>query len=171
MFVAVARRRWRLGVPFAIVVAIVVAGQHADAANAPARCPNGSVRLVLGKTEGTATQMVAFLSVLNRGVACQLITAASLTVMHKGVRVPAIRGNPVSYRVNQTIGHGTTMLFDAWWENWCGSRSGPFRVRGALGAQTATAPYPYLPDCIGASGPSRLRGVRTSPLPTVSDPG
>ncbi len=160
-----------MSVCFAILIALVVAGQHADAANAPARCPSGSVRLVLGKPEGTATQMVAFLTAFNRGTECKLATAASLTVIRGGVRVAAIRGNPVSYRINQTINHGTTMLFDAWWANWCGSRSGAFRVRGALGALTAAAPYPYLPVCIAASEPARLRGVRDSPPPTVVDPG
>jgi hypothetical protein len=99
---------------------------------------------------------VAFLSILNRGVACRLIATASLTVVRHGARVVSIRGNPVSYRINQTIAHGATMLFDAWWSNWCGSRSDAFRVRGVIGALTASGPYNVLPECLGARASSRL---------------
>jgi hypothetical protein len=120
----------------------------------------GSLRVVLPRTEGTATQAVAFLSVSNDSRSCQLVETASLTVMRSGARITSIRGNPVSYRINETIAHGATMLFAAWWANWCASRSGIFRVRASLGMLATTGPYNVLPECLGASTPSRLRGVR-----------
>jgi hypothetical protein len=146
----------------AVVIAVSAAARdgvgRAGASIALARCSTSSLHLVLPRTQGTATQAVAFLSVSNRGGSCKLIATSSLTVMHNRARVAAIRGNPVSYTIKQTIAHGTTMLFDAWWANWCASRSGLFRVRGVLGTITATAPYNVLPACLGASAPSRLRG-------------
>jgi hypothetical protein len=161
---ATARQLLRLSAPLAILGAVGVAVQHAEASTTPAApCAESSLRVVVPRTEGTATQIVAFLSVANRGGRCQLVTSTSLIVIRNGARVASIRGNPVSYRINQTIGHGTTVLFDAWWGNWCADRSGSFRVRGVLGAMSATAPYLILPLCIGASEPSRLRGVRAPP--------
>lgn len=82
-----------------------------------------------------------------------------------------IRGNPVSYRIDQMIGHGTTMLFDTWWMNWCASRAGALRVRGVIGALTTSAPYNVLPVCLGAGTPSRLHGVRDAGQGTTIDPG
>jgi hypothetical protein len=145
-----------MSIPVVILVVGVIGAQHADASNTLARCSNRSLQVVLPRTEGTATQAVAFLSILNRGVACRLIATASLTVVRHGARVVSIRGNPVSYRINQTIAHGATMLFDAWWSNWCGSRSDAFRVRGVIGALTASGPYNVLPECLGARASSRL---------------
>ena len=98
--------------------------------------------------------------VLNRGATCRLVATGSLTVIRNGIQVASIDGNPVSYRINQTIDQGTTALFDAWWGNWCGSRSGAFRVRGTLGAHTTSAPYQLLPICNSAATTSRLTGVR-----------
>jgi hypothetical protein len=93
-------------------------------------------------------------------VACRLVATASLTVTRNRVRVTSIRGNPVTYRIDETVGHGTTMLFDAWWANWCATRSGAFRARGVLGRKSGWAGYRYLPVCLDASSRSSLRGVR-----------
>ena len=109
--------------------------------------------------------MVAFVSIRNRGVACLLQATASVTVTRNAARVTSIRGNPASYRISETIGTGTTMLFDAWWGNWCASRSRPFRAVAAVGTLRAGAPYPYLPVCIDARHHSSLRGVRHVPTP------
>jgi len=123
------------------------------------------VSVVLPAAQGTATQAVAFLSVRNGAAPCRLVASASLTVTRNGTRVTSIPGNPVTYRVDETIGHGTTMLFDAWWANWCATRSGTFRARGVLGTKSGWADYHYLPVCLGASFPSSLRGVRYARAP------
>lgn len=162
--VAAATHRRRVGILALVAVAVVIAARQADASSAPARCSNGSLRVIVEPTQGTAAQAVAFLSVANAGGACRLLATGSLTVMRNGSRVASIRGNPVSYRIEQTINRGTTMLFDAWWANWCATRTGDFAVRGVLGALSASGPYHVLPECIGAGKPSRLHGVR-APVP------
>jgi hypothetical protein len=105
-------------------------------------------------------QEVAFMAVLNRGATCRLVATASLAVIRNGTPVASIDGNPVSYRINQAIDHGTTALFDVWWGNWCGSRSGTFRVRGSLGPLTTSAPYQLQPICNSTATTSRLTSVR-----------
>ncbi len=150
-----------LGAALALSLALALAATQARATTGPLRCANASIGLVLPKTEGTATQAVAFLSVRNRAAACRLVATASLSVTRNGARVGAVRGNPVTYRIDETIGHGTTMLFDAWWANWCATRSGSFRARGVLGTKSGWAGYHYLPVCLSASRPSSLRGVRS----------
>lgn len=155
-----------LGAALALSSALALAATQAPASTGPPRCANASIDLVLPQTQGTATQAVAFLSVRNRAVACRLVTTASLSVTRDGARVGAVRGNPVTYRINETIGHGTTMLFDAWWANWCATRSGSFRARGVLGTKSGWAGYRYLPVCLSASHRSSLRGVRS---PNVAD--
>jgi hypothetical protein len=146
-------------------VALALIAVPATAATAPPACAWRSVSVVVPLTEGTATQSVAFLSVRNRAAPCRLVASASLTVTRNGATVTSIRGNPVSYRVDETIGHGTTLLFDAWWANWCTTRSGSFRAHGALGPKSGWAGYRYLPVCLGASSPSSLRGVRAASQP------
>ena len=91
--------------------------------------------------------------------------------MRNGARVASIRGNPVTYRIDQMINHGTTALFDAWWTNWCMRIGTTFSVRGAIGALTASAPYNVLPVCLGAGMASRLRGVRYTALSAMIDSG
>jgi hypothetical protein len=151
-----------LGAALALSSALALAATQAPAATAPRpRCADASIRLVLPQTQGTATQAVAFLSVRNRAAACRLVATASLSVTRDGARIGAVSGNPVTYRINETIGHGMTMLFDAWWANWCATRSGSFRARGVLGRKSGWAGYRYLPVCLSASHPSSLRGVRS----------
>jgi hypothetical protein len=152
-----------MSLALAVLVAVAAAAQSAGASKRVAQCSNDLLRVIAPQTQGTAAQAVAFLSILNRGVACQLTATASLTVVRDGARVLSIHGNPVSYRISQTIAHGTSPLFDAWWSNWCGSRSG-LRVRGGVGALTASGPYHVLPVCLARSAPSRLTGVRYSTL-------
>ena len=163
MSLSAARQLGRISVSLAVLFALAAAVQHARASNPPPRCASSSLSVVAPRPQGTATQMVAFVSILNRGVACRLEATASLTVTRNAAPVTSIRGNPASYRINQRIGAGTTVLFDAWWGNWCASRSGPFRAVGAVGKLRAAASYPYLPVCIGAGHVSSLRGVRYAP--------
>jgi hypothetical protein len=151
---------WRLGAAFAMSIAFAVLAVQAPAATVTPACAWSSLSIVLPAAQGTATQSVAFLSVRNRAAPCRLVATASLTVTRDVLRVASIRGNPVTYRIDETIAHGTTMLFDAWWGNWCATRSGTFRVRGVLGTKSGWAGYHYLPVCLGASSPSSLRGVR-----------
>jgi hypothetical protein len=160
-------RRLRAGLAISAGIAVslalaLLAVQALASSTAPPACAWRSVSLVLPASQGTATQSVAFLSVRNAAVRCRLVASASLTVTRNGTRVRSIRGNPVSYRVDETIGHGTTMLFDAWWGNWCATRRGSFRARGVLGTKSGWAGYRYLPVCLGDSSPSRLRGVRSA---------
>jgi hypothetical protein len=54
-----------MSVAVVIPVAGLIGARHADASNTLARCSNGSLRVVLPRTEGTATQAVAFLSISN----------------------------------------------------------------------------------------------------------
>jgi hypothetical protein len=143
-----------------MAVALVLPAAAAPAASAPPACAWGSLSVVLPAAQGTATQSVAFLSVRNGAAACRLVATASLTVTRNRVRVTSIRGNPVTYRIDETIGHGTTLLFDAWWANWCAARSGAFRAHGVLATLSGWAGYRYLPVCLRASSTSSLRGVR-----------
>jgi hypothetical protein len=153
--------RW-LGAGLAVSVALALLAVQALASTAPPPCAWRSVSIVLPAAQGTATQAVAFLSVRNGAAACRLVATASLTVTRNGTRVTSVRGNPVSYRVDETIGHGTALLFDAWWANWCATRRGSFRAHGVLGTKSGWAGYRYLPVCLGASSPSSLRGVRSA---------
>jgi len=110
-------------------------------------------------------QAVAFFSLPNRGAARRLSATASLTVVRDGVCAASIRGNPVRYRFDQRLAHGTSSLFDARWSNWCGARSG-FEIEAGLGRQTASGRFAYLPICIPAHAPSRLTGVRSPAGPS-----
>jgi hypothetical protein len=158
----------------AILVAVTMATvavdpQDARATTGAARCAERSLAVVLPTVQGTAAEAVAFMSIFNRGAPCQLAATASLTVVAHRARVAAIRGNPVRYRIDQTIGHGATPLFDAWWSNWCGDR-GALRVRATMGALTGSSSLHILPVCLDASSPSRFRGVRYWPPIPVAGP-
>jgi hypothetical protein len=143
----------------ACLTALLAAVAAADAATAPT-CANAALSLVVPRTEGTATQAVAFVELRVRGRACRIGDAvAALTVVRHGARVPSIRGNPVRYRIAGTFEPGTWMLFDVWWANWCGARGG-FRARATMGPLSASAPYEVMPYCDSPGSPSSLHGVR-----------
>ena len=97
---AAPRQLGRLSVSLAVLVALAAAVAHARAASATPRCANSSLSVEAPGPEGTAQQMVAFVSIRNRGVACLLQATASLTVTRNAARVTSIRGNPASYRIS-----------------------------------------------------------------------
>lgn len=127
------------------------------------RCATRAIHVVRQRSEGTATQAVTFVAVLNTGPACALHAAASLTVVEDGKKLSAVRGNPVTYEANWKLRRGQTLLFDAWWGNWCGGRQrSRFRARATVGKSTASAPYSVLPVCLSSRHPSDLTGVLLS---------
>lgn len=142
---------------------LAVAGAAAGSSRAIsslARCATGTIDLVPERTEGTATQAVAFVAVLNTGAACALRTAASLTVLDDGKKLDAVRGNPVTYEANWKLRHGRTLLFSAWWGNWCGGhQKSRFKARSAVGTSTVSVAYSVLPVCLSSHHPSRVTGV------------
>jgi hypothetical protein len=147
---------------FLAVSALSLAGAVATPAT-PA-CSAATPLVIEPSTQGTATQAVAFVSVLNDGSACQVEAVATLTVVQAGRLVRSILGNPVRETIRATIRHGVTPLFDAWWANWCGNR-GPFRALATFGSGSASGPYQVLPTCIMRGARSRLQSVRYTPLP------
>jgi hypothetical protein len=133
---------------------------------APA-CAAATPLVIEPSTQGTATQAVAFVSVLNNGGACRVDAIASLTVMQAGRPVRSILGNPVRETIRTTIGHGITPLFDAWWANWCGNGR-PFRALAAFGSGSASGPYHVLPECLAHTSASRLRAVPLQSPPVAA---
>ena len=142
-----------------LALAAGVAGSFASAGSLP-RCKTGSIHLVVERSEAAATQAVAFVAVLNTGSACLVHATASLSVVADGRKLDAVRGNPVTYAANWVLRRGRTLLFDAWWANWCGNRQkSRFRARSVFGQTTASAAYPVLPLCLSPHHPSDLTGV------------
>jgi hypothetical protein len=157
-------RRAGLAFGIALVAFLVFVLSLASAAATPATlaCTAATPLVIEPSTQGTATQAVAFVAVLNDGSACRVDAIATLTVTQAGRPVRSILGNPVRETIHATIGHGITTLFDAWWANWCGNRRA-FRAQATFGPGSASGPYQVLPECITRSAPSRLRPVRNTP--------
>lgn len=140
-------------------VAGVAAGNSESVSSRP-RCATRAAHVVPERTEGTATQAVAIVDVVNTGPACEARIRASLTVVRGGHKLDAVHGNPVAYESDWQLRHGRTMLFAAWWGNWCGGgHKSRFRARAAFGPSTATSVYSVLPACLSRHHPSQLTGV------------
>jgi len=154
----------------AAIVALALSGALATAAGAgqAKACAGGQLRLLAPVTQGTATEALASVSLQNRGAACRLAATITVAVLEHGARVTAIRDNPVSVRVSGALSHGTTLVLNAWWSNWCGNRRA-FTARAALGSAVASRRFSVLPYCDTPGAPSRLQGVLEplSPEPHV----
>ena len=138
----------------------------AGAAHAAPPCTLRQLHLAAPITQGTATQAVASVTIVNRGVACLLATSTTFTVRRDGARVAAIVSNPVRLRIDGTLYRGSTLLYNAWWSNWCGARRG-LRALATVGALTSSARYRVLPVCDTRGAPSRLEGIPEPPTPIV----
>ena len=119
-------------------------------------CAARSVRPLVTSLEGAATEVVAFVGVVNRGPACHLRSVFSFAVTERG-RLARVRTNPLRRWLRRDLAHGRTVLFDVWWSDWCGSqRAAQFSARVTLGRSRAFARYPLLPVCLSRAGSSRL---------------
>jgi hypothetical protein len=148
---------------------ILAAAQAAGAVHTAPPCAPRQLRLEAPVMQGTATQAVASVTIVNRGEACLLVASTTLTIRRDGARVASIISNPVRLRIDGTLYHGTTLLYNAWWSNWCGARSG-LRALATVGALAASARYRVLPVCNTRRSPSRLQGIPEPPTPIVGGP-
>jgi hypothetical protein len=141
-------------------------------------CPGATPLLIEPQTQGTSSEAVAFVTVLNGGSACHVHAVVGVAVVRGGRVVRSIRGNPVSERLGGTVRRGVTTVLGVWWSNWCGDRHA-FRARateiGASGGDGARLAAPLI-DTVGrrtfitstsppagASGSATTLGVFASP--------
>ena len=145
---------------------VLAAAQAAGAARTAPPCAPRQLSLEAPVTQGTAGEAVASITVVDRGVACRLATSTTLTIRRDGATVASIVGNPLRLRIDGTLYRGSTLLYNAWWSNWCGERNG-LGARAAIGALRASARYRALPACDARRSPSRLEGIPEPPTPIV----
>ncbi len=104
--------------------------------------------------QGTATQYVVWLLVVNRGTACTDDATAAIAFDHSGSPLP-VPSNPVRFEAEWVFRHGPNTPFHIWWENWCGPRTG-LAVRATVGPLSTVAPLVPLPECLSHNQPSLL---------------
>ena len=143
----------------AVGAAIVLAlGVPSVTAGGVLRCAPGKLRLRL-TSQGTSSQAVVFLSILNRSNShCTVSGAVEFEVTQAGRRA-RIRANPIAAREQATLAPRSKQseLSEAhfWWANWCGSRRGLAVVARYKGV-TVRSGFNYLPVCLWPKRPSSL---------------
>jgi hypothetical protein len=136
------------------------ADSHADSAALRSalatKCSAKTLRLSL-QTQGTATQSVAFLKLIDKSRRLCLASGEAVFTVEQNGRPARVRNNPLSVpvRIRLLAKQSKTIFNDVWWSNWCGSRRNidlAVRFDGSI----VHSPFSVLPGCLDRKDPSRL---------------
>ena len=139
----------------AVAAAVAVAVGEGGAAGAGSTCAAARLRLSLS-TQGTATQSVIVLSMLNRSASACVVSGAVRFEVEQAGRPARISGNPITVRVHaRLIPKRAQSVAHVWWANWCGSRRG-LDVAARYDGVTVRSRFRSLPVCLSSSRRSTL---------------
>jgi hypothetical protein len=92
-------------------------------------------------------QMLVGVHVKNRGRSpCQLTATAEIELHRTRDPDAFVLGSPHGVDFDYRLNPGDEILGGAWWANWCGSRSGNWRVEADVGDYHGEA-HLQEPDC------------------------